>query len=309
MLDTSFTNLTVLIVEHDETLMEPLKRMVRDFGVLSVLATHDGETGLSMLGHKAIDMVISDCGLEFARCLRNGESGADPATSIIMLVTDEERGRVEAARDIGVDGFIDKPISPSSLYSRMLSVVTGNRDFIRSEHYRGPDRRINRRGIFGERPRGENLENPLGRAVDWSTVKSTMALSAAAHETPFLQAVHDDIEAMIGALDEAGEHQAAMDMIGARAGIIMEQGRQSNYPMMSSIAESLYNVCAAAPDGDRVQRDAVKSHITAMAALISDSIDGDDNRVMGSAIIDHLRNAARQQNIHPQPVTWPRGGA
>ena len=118
-MDTSFTNLTVLIVEHDETLMEPLKRMVRDFGVLSVLATHDGETGLSMLGHKAIDMVICDCGLEFARCLRNGESGADPATSIIMLVTDEERGRVEAARDIGVDGFIDKPISPSSLYSRM----------------------------------------------------------------------------------------------------------------------------------------------------------------------------------------------
>ena len=315
-MDTSLTNLSVLIVEDDETLMESLKRMVRDFGVLSVLATHDGEVGLSLLGDEPIDIVICDygpapdSGLEFVRRLRNGESGADPATPIIILVSDEERSRVEAARDMGVNGFIDKPISPSSLYSRMLSVATRNSDFIRTESYCGPDRRVNARGVIGVGPGADDLDSQPGGVVDWSIVKSAMALSSAEDETPFMQSVHNDIETMIRALDEVHpeRHRAAMETIGARAGIIMEQGRLSNYPLMSSLAESLYNVCGAAPDGDMLQRDAVKSHITAMAALISDSIDGDD-RAMGSTILDHLRNTARQQNIHPHPVTWPRDSA
>ena len=56
------------------------------------------------------------------------------------------------------------------------------------------------------------------------------------------------------------------------------------------------------------QLEVVKSHITATAALISDENDG-HGRVMEAAILDLLCGSARQQNIHPQPVIWPRASA
>ena len=47
MLQTSFNDMTVLIVEDDETLLESLKQMVRDFGVHSVFTAQDGEDGIA----------------------------------------------------------------------------------------------------------------------------------------------------------------------------------------------------------------------------------------------------------------------
>lgn len=319
MLDTIFSEMTVLIVEDDEALLEPLKHMVRDFGVLSVLTAHDGEDGISQLRDTPVDMVISDCrltpgnGLEFVRRLRHGEGGADPATPIIMLAADDERSRVEAAHDIGVNGFIDKPVSPSSLYSQMLSVTTKPRDFINIEGYIGPDRREKPRGVVGERESGGDIDADDGdQIVDWARVKSTMAAPPRPTETPFIRSAHNDIEAIIRTLDEAVREPArrrqAMRSIGSLAGLIMEQGSAANYPLMSSIAESLHDFCRGTPGPDIAQLEVVKSHITAMAALISDKIDGDD-RTMGSAILDLLRSSARRQNVNPQPVIWPRGNA
>ena len=117
---------------------------------------------------------------------------------------------------------------------------------------------------------------------------------------------------MIRALDEAVRdplrRPRAMRSIGSLAAFIMEQGIRANYPMISSIAESLHNACRRAPRPDMDQLAIVESHITAMAALISDEIDG-HGRVMEAAILDLLCGSARQQNIHPQPVIWPPASA
>ena len=96
-----------------------------------------------------------------------------------------------------------------------------------------------------------------------------------------------------------------MRSISSVAGSIMEQGMRANYPLMSSIAESLHNTCRKAAQADAYDLELVKSHINAMAALISDETNGYD-RAMDGAILDLLCGSARQQNVHPQPVTWPR---
>ena len=320
MLQTSFNDMTVLIVEDDETLLESLKQMVRDFGVHSVFTAQDGEDGIAKLCEQPVDMVISDYrltpinGLEFARRLRHGEGGADPTTPIIMLAADHERIQVEAVHDIGVNGFIDKPISPSSLYSSMLSVSTGLCNFIQTEGYIGPDRRDDPRGVIGVRESAgdKDSENSDQIAIDWSKVKSAMAAQPKLNQPAFIGSAHHDIEAMICALDVAlrdpAQRRQAMRSIASLAGIVMEQGMAANYPLISSIAESLRNTCRRAPHLDRDQLAVVKSHITAMAALISDVIDG-DSRAMDAAIINLLRGSDRQQNVHPQPVIWPRATA
>lgn len=318
-LDTSFAKMTVLIVDDDQAMLAHLKHMVRDFSVLSVLTADDAEEGLSVLRERAVDLVISDygmtpvSGLEFARRLRHGKGGAEPETPIIMLAGDGERQEIETASGIGVDGIIDKPVSPSSLYSTML-LSTKPRVFIKSGVYVGPDRRQNPRGVIGAGANSDdwNADDDDQIVIDWAKVKSAMSDPPMITETPFIRAVHCDIEAIIRAHDEAARdpslRRQAMRSIGSLAGFIVEQGRAANYPLMSSIAESLHNVCRKQPQLDIDQLEVVKSHITAMAALISDKID-DDDRFMGSAILNLLRSSDRQRNIHPQPVTWPRSSA
>jgi len=320
MVQTSFNRMTMLIVEDDETLLESLKHMVRDFGVMSLHTAHDGEDGLARLCQQPVDMVISDYrmtplnGLDFVRRLRHGEGGADPATPIIMLADDQERIVVEAVHDIGVDGFIDKPISLSYLYSSILSVITGTCDFIHSEGYIGPDRRDNPRGVIGanESANDQSSGNGDHSAIGWSKVKSAMAAQPKRNQSSFIRSAHHDIEAMIRALElalsEPARRRHSLRSIASLAGLVMEQSMAANYPLISSIAESLRNTCRRAPHPDRDQLAVVKSHITAMAALISDVIDG-DSRAMDSAIIELLRGSDRQQNVHPQPMIWPRANA
>ena len=316
-MQTSFNRMTMLIVEDDETLLESLKHMVRDFGVMSLHTAHDGEDGLARLCQQPVDMVISDYrmtplnGLDFVRRLRHGEGGADPATPIIMLADDQERVVVEGVHDIGVDGFIDKPLSPSSLYSSILWVLTGTCEFIQSEGYIGPDRRDNPRGVIGVKESANDQSSGNGdhAAIGWSKVKSAMATRPKRIQSSFIRSAHNDIEAMIRALelalsDPARRHHS-LRSIASLAGFVMEQSMAANYPLISSIAESLRNTCRRAQRPDRDHLAVVKSHITAMAALISDAIDG-DSRAMDSAIIELLRGSARRQNVHPHPMIWPR---
>ncbi len=310
MLDTMFAEITVLIVEDDEAQLVALKHMVYDFGVNSVLTAFDVEDGVCQLRHKPVQLVISDYalkplnGIDLVRRLRHGEGGIDPAIPIIMVTSEDERARVEAASDIGVNGFIDKPVSPSSLYSHMLSVTTKTLEFIHTQYYLGPDRRQKPRGVIGMKEGIYDLQAAGGDrvVVEWSMVKSAMAEQPKTTDSPFIQSAHDDIEAIIRALDDAmrepAQRRQAMRSISSLAGFIRDQGRTANYPLMSSIAESLHNVCCREPGQGADQFVIVKSHITAMAAFISDKIDGHD-RAMGSAILDLLRNSARQQNINP----------
>lgn len=314
ILDTSFSKMTVLIVMNDEPLLDSLKKMVRDFGVLSLRTAHGVEDGLAQLRGIPLDIVFCDYGmtpingLDFARRIRHGEGAVDPATPIIMLVAADEQALVEAAHDIGVNGFIDKALSPSSLYSRMLDVTSKSRGLVRTESYIGPDRRENPRGVVGVRKDGDNGDGHQS-VVNWAMIKAAMMAPPKTPESPFIKSAHNHIQTIIRALDEASSDPArrrhAMRSISSLAGSIMEQGMGANYPLMSSIAESLQNTCLKAAQADTDDLELVKSHINAMAALISDETNG-HGHAMDGAILDLLCGSARQQNVHPQPVTWPR---
>jgi len=79
--------------------------------------------------------------LECVRRIRTDEDSPNRYLPIIMVTGYTEDSLAMAARDVGVNDFLGKPISAKSLMSRIISVFEDNRDFIESADYFGPDRR------------------------------------------------------------------------------------------------------------------------------------------------------------------------
>lgn len=58
-----------------------------------------------------------------------------------MLTGHTEANNVIEARDAGITEFLAKPISVTSLYKRICSIIEHPRTFIHCETFDGPDRR------------------------------------------------------------------------------------------------------------------------------------------------------------------------
>lgn len=80
-------------------------------------------------------------GPELVKMIRCGENSANPYIPVIMMSAFTERYRVIAARDAGVNEFLAKPVSPKSLYQRIVSIIEKPRPFIKTPTYFGPCRR------------------------------------------------------------------------------------------------------------------------------------------------------------------------
>ena len=90
-----------------------------------------------------------DSGLDFVKRIRLAEDSPNPYVPIIMLTGNNEKGHVMAARDAGIHEFLAKPVSPRSVYGRLLSVLHSPRPFVRVGGYFGPDRRRRDTGFEG----------------------------------------------------------------------------------------------------------------------------------------------------------------
>jgi CheY-like chemotaxis protein len=144
---TPFEHLRVLIVEDNQHMRSLLRTLLNSIGIREIVEANNGVTGLSAMREKKCDLVLSDLamkpmdGLEFSRAVRTSEKSPNPFVPIIMITGHTEKHRVEAARDAGVTEFLAKPITASSLFSRLAEVVERPRAFVRCDNYFGPDRR------------------------------------------------------------------------------------------------------------------------------------------------------------------------
>jgi hypothetical protein len=199
--------------------------------------------------------------------------------------------------EIGIDEFLCKPVSPSSLYSRMLAIATRPREFVDTEAYTGPDRR--------ETPREPKVDD----TEDDQTGAAAMPRAATPVTTPapskvFLQSAHHDVEAIVRAYDEAidnpGGRRRAVRLIGTLADIIGGQGRRSGYPLMSEIAELLCDYCRDKPEPSSHQLDVIKAHADAMAAVVDDDLSG-EGAAIGKALLILLRVSGKPQDEATRP--------
>ena len=140
-------NLNVLLVDDDMSMRALIRDVLVAFGVSNIQTANDGTRAFEMLRSFAADIVIVDWvmrpmnGLEFLKQVRNANDTPNPFVPAIMLTAFSDLERVLQCRDAGITEFLAKPITPATLYSRIVSVIEDQRSFIRSEDFFGPDRR------------------------------------------------------------------------------------------------------------------------------------------------------------------------
>ena len=156
--------LNVLIVDDSAHMRNLLAGILRALGVAEVFSAANVSEGYRKLTLKPIDVAFvdwempPDSGLDFVKQIRLSEDSPNPYVPIIMLTGNNEMAHVMAARDTGIHEFLAKPVSPRSVYGRLLSVLHSPRPFVRVGDYFGPDRRRRDSGFGGEGKRETDCE-------------------------------------------------------------------------------------------------------------------------------------------------------
>lgn len=148
-------DLTMLVVDDNQGMRIIIVQMLHALGVRVVIQAVDGNDAFRAMENNDIDLVITDGdmqpvgGLEFVRRLRTDPHCPAPFASVIMLTAHTDLGYVYNARDAGINEYLAKPISPKTLYGRIVSVIENPRTFVRSPGYTGPCRRRSKAEYHG----------------------------------------------------------------------------------------------------------------------------------------------------------------
>ncbi len=147
MADLDITGIHFLIVEDSKHMRTLIKTILGSFGCRQIAEADDGADAFTVMKNFPPDIVICDWemepldGIEFVRMVRTSSDSPNPLVPIIMVTAYTEASRVSEARDAGINEFLGKPISATTLYSRVKAIIEKPRAFIRAGAYVGPDRR------------------------------------------------------------------------------------------------------------------------------------------------------------------------
>jgi len=163
-----FAGLSVMVVDDHACTSRLVADVLRAGGVRRLVTAASAAQALNMLRAVQPNVLMTDWrmpemdGEALIRVIRQAAVNADhripdPRLSIIMLTGDRERRHVERIRAAGADAYLIKPFTPARLLERVATVHSRNPDFVISDAYIGPDRRLERRAPY---------DGPLRRRTD-----------------------------------------------------------------------------------------------------------------------------------------------
>lgn len=143
---TGLAALRLLIIDDNEQMRTIIGAVLGGAGVRDLHYAPDGRKGLESLVRVKPDVVFVDYempvlnGLGFLREARR-LPGDERFTPVIMLTGHSDLLRLNAARDLGVNEFLAKPVTAKTILQRLGAVIFHPRPFVVSPNYLGPDRR------------------------------------------------------------------------------------------------------------------------------------------------------------------------
>lgn len=146
--------LTVLVVEDSQPMMDVMVTILNRFGFGRILTAQDGEQGFSLFQRYKPDLIITDWhmepidGLEMTRWIRRNKYSVNRTIPIILMTGFTEHSRIANARDLGVTEILVKPFKAEELARRLMHVIDVPRDFIETQAFFGPDRRRRKKDEF-----------------------------------------------------------------------------------------------------------------------------------------------------------------
>jgi len=141
------SKLKFLVVDDNAFMRSIIRRVLSALEVDEARDANDGEAALKILDDYAPDIIITDWkmepvdGVEFTRKLRRDMDSPNPFIPIIMVSGYGDMSRIIEARDAGVNEYVVKPFSATTLFSRIQAVIERPRAFVRVKNFFGPDRR------------------------------------------------------------------------------------------------------------------------------------------------------------------------
>jgi two-component system chemotaxis response regulator CheY len=160
-------DLTILIADPGTFMRRVVYGMLRGFGANRILEAGDAAGVLSALMQQKIDILILDAklppqdGLAVTQAIRRNTDNENRTLPILIMTSDALQSTVKEARDSGANMVVAKPISPTTLYDRLVWIAFDRRQFIDCPSYFGPDRRFKIEGYptgVGRRSSDKTLE-------------------------------------------------------------------------------------------------------------------------------------------------------
>ena len=141
-------DLTILIADPGTYTRRVVYGMLRGFGANRILEAADAAGVLSALMQQKVDILILDSklpprdGLAVTQAIRRNSDNESRTLPILIMTSDAQQSTVRESRDAGASMVVAKPMSPTTLYDRLVWIAFDRRQFIDCPTYFGPDRRF-----------------------------------------------------------------------------------------------------------------------------------------------------------------------
>ncbi|MFK0298330.1 response regulator [Brevundimonas sp. NPDC090276] len=165
---------TVLLIDDNPQALDMLSSVFHGFGVKEQIKCASAVEAVRIIQNRAVDLIVIDCAdpamdsYAFARWLRRETPAPLRFIPIMLLTGHASQSKVQEGRDCGVSFVVTKPLTPAVLLRRILWLAGDEREFVESENYVGPDRRVRNfgppLGVAGRRK--DDLSAHVGAAVE-----------------------------------------------------------------------------------------------------------------------------------------------
>lgn len=119
-----YKTFTVLVIDDQEAVRDSVRMMLRSLGFGAILEAANGESAKEQFTSRSPDLVLCDInmtptnGFAFVKWVRMRNSGGF-RTPILFLTSHTEREVVMKAKEVGIDGFLVKPVGIADLTVRV----------------------------------------------------------------------------------------------------------------------------------------------------------------------------------------------
>ena len=141
-------NVVGLLADRDAFTRSLIARMLRGFGIDTLLTASNGAEAKELIGAHNPDICFFEGALpdmtsaELTGWIRRSTANPLRFVPIIVLSGYTQMRLISDARDGGAHIVVRKPVSPQALFDRIAWVAGSSRPFIETGTYVGPDRRF-----------------------------------------------------------------------------------------------------------------------------------------------------------------------
>lgn len=165
---------TTLLIDDNPQALDILSSVFQGFGVREQIRCGSAIEATEILRRRVVDLIVVDCampemdGYDFIRWLRRETQRPTCLVPVIMLTGHAVGSKVRKSRDCGASFVVTKPLTPAVLLKRIIWLSSDAREFITSDAYVGPDRRVRNSGppLDTEGRRSGDLSAHVGEAVE-----------------------------------------------------------------------------------------------------------------------------------------------